>query len=107
MRNSCSLGLRYVFLELVPNGQLSFFHLGFKIGNFFLIASFHDHCLLVPFLLETSLIVTAVGETLYRLHVVVLCSSYILMMSRVVLSNDQEMAQLERNSHSKNRSRAK
>ena len=26
-----------------------FFHLGFSSGNFFLIASFPDHCLLVPF----------------------------------------------------------
>ena len=37
----------YVFQVSVPNFQLSFSHLGFWSGNFFLIAHFPDHCLLV------------------------------------------------------------
>ena len=33
----------------VPNCHFSFLQLGFPGGNFFLIAPFPDHCLLVPF----------------------------------------------------------
>ena len=45
---SCSLGLRYVFLVEVPNCLLiSFSHLGFWSGNFLMIATFPDHCFLV------------------------------------------------------------
>ena len=33
----------------MPNCQLSFSHLGVWNGDFFLIAPFPDHCLLVPF----------------------------------------------------------
>ena len=52
MGNSCSLGIRYVFLLQVPNCRFGVSHLGFWSGNFFLIAiaPFLDHCLLVPFL---------------------------------------------------------
>ena len=51
--NSCSLGLRYVFLVKVPMCHFSFFFspLCLWSGNFFLIAPFPDHCLLVPFYL--------------------------------------------------------
>ena len=44
--NSCSLGLRYVFLVLVPKCHFSFFPpLCLWRGNFFLIAPFPDHFL--------------------------------------------------------------
>ena len=47
------LGLQCVFLVQVSNCQFSFFsHFGFWSGNFFLIAPFPDHCLLVPFYLD-------------------------------------------------------
>ena len=48
--NSCSFGLRYVFMVykyLIVN--LLFSHYGFWSGNLFLIAYFPDRCLLVPF----------------------------------------------------------
>ena len=47
---SCSFGLRYVFVVKVPISKchFSFFPpLGLCSGNFFLIAPFPDHCLLV------------------------------------------------------------
>ena len=43
--NSCSFGLRNVFMLV----SLGFSHLGFWSGNLFLIAPFPDLCLLVPF----------------------------------------------------------
>ena len=49
LENSCSLGLRCVFKVFVPICQFSFSHLGIWSMNFFLIARFPDHCLLVPF----------------------------------------------------------
>ena len=50
MGNSCSLGLRHVFMVLVLKCHFSFFPpLGLWSGNIFLIAPFSDHCLLVPF----------------------------------------------------------
>ena len=42
--------LQYVFLVIVPDCFFSFFfHLGFWSGNFFPIAPFPDHCLLLLF----------------------------------------------------------
>ena len=38
-----------MFSSIVSNCQFSVSHLGFWSGNFFLIAPFPDHCLLVPF----------------------------------------------------------
>ena len=54
--NSCSLGLQYVSVVQVSNCQFSFSHFGFlsATGNFSLIASFLDHCLLVPFFQQQS-----------------------------------------------------
>ena len=51
LRNSCSIGLRYVFkyTYMYQTVNLVFPHLGFLSGNIFLIAPFLDHCLLVPF----------------------------------------------------------
>ena len=49
LENSCSFGLRNVFLVSVPDCWFGFSHLGFWSGNLFLIASFPDLCLLVPF----------------------------------------------------------
>ena len=46
--NSCLLVILLVIL-LVYDCQFSFFNLDFWSGNFFLIAPFSDHCLLVPF----------------------------------------------------------
>ena len=46
--NSCSFGLRNVFLVSVPGCWFGFSHIGFWSGNLFLIASFPDLCLLVP-----------------------------------------------------------
>ena len=46
--NGRSLGLQNVFLVQVSNCQFSFSHFGFWSGNFFLIAPFPGHCLLVP-----------------------------------------------------------
>ena len=47
--NSCSLGLRCVSWYKCLIVSLVFSHLGFWSGNLFLIAPFHDLCLLVPF----------------------------------------------------------
>ena len=47
--NSCSFGLRYVLWYKYLIVSLVFSHLGFWSGNLFLIASFPDLCLLVPF----------------------------------------------------------
>ena len=47
--NSCSFGLRYVSQYKYLIVSLVFSHLGFWIGNLFLIAPFPDLCLLVPF----------------------------------------------------------
>ena len=48
--NSCSLGLRLVFMVRVPKCHFSFFPpLGLWSGNYFLIAPFPDHCLFVLF----------------------------------------------------------
>ena len=47
--NSCSFGLRYVSWYKYLIVGLVFSHLGFWSGNLFLIASFPDLCLLVPF----------------------------------------------------------
>ena len=46
--NSCSFGLRNVFLVSVPDCWFGFSHLGFWSGNLFLIAPFPDLCLLLP-----------------------------------------------------------
>ena len=46
--NSCSFGLRYVSWYKYLIVSLVFSHLGFWIGNLFLIAPFPDLCLLVP-----------------------------------------------------------
>ena len=46
--NSCSFGLRYVSWYKYLTVSLVFSHLGFWSGNLFLIAPFHDLCLLVP-----------------------------------------------------------
>ena len=40
------------FYLCLGNCQFSFSHLGFWSGNFFLIAPFPDHCLLVPFYIK-------------------------------------------------------
>ena len=55
-------------------------HLVFWSGNFFLVAPFPDHCLLVPF-------------------------TYFVMQlfEKVQVGKDQEKAQSEKDSHSKNR----
>ena len=50
--NSCSFGLRYVSWYKYLIVSLVFSHLGFWSGNLFLIASFPDLCLLVPFCVE-------------------------------------------------------
>ena len=47
--NSCSFGLRNVFLVSVADCWFGFSHLGFWSGNLILIAPFPDLCLLVPF----------------------------------------------------------
>ena len=47
-KNSCSFGLRYVLWYKYLIVNLVFSHLGFWIGNLFLIAPFPDRCLLVP-----------------------------------------------------------
>ena len=47
--NSCSFGLRYVSWYKYLIVSLVFSHLGFWSGNLFLIATFPDLCLLVPF----------------------------------------------------------
>ena len=47
--NSCSFGLRYVSWYKYLIVGLVFSHLGFWSGNLFLIASFPDLCLPVPF----------------------------------------------------------
>ena len=46
--SSCSHGLRYVIFVLVSDCQFGFFPLGFWSGTLFLIATFPDHCLLLP-----------------------------------------------------------
>ena len=46
--NSCSFGLLFSWYKYLIVG-LVFSHLGFWSGNLFLIASFPDRCLLVPF----------------------------------------------------------
>ena len=51
--NSCSFGLRHVFMVEVLKCHFSFFPtLGLWSVNFFLIAPFPDHCLFVLFLLS-------------------------------------------------------
>ena len=47
--NSCSFGFRIVSWYKYLTVSLVFSHLGFWSGNLFLIASFPDLCLLVPF----------------------------------------------------------
>ena len=47
--NSCSLGFRYVYLVSVSDLLIYFFPTSVFNGNFFLIAPFPDHCLLLPF----------------------------------------------------------
>ena len=70
--NSCSFGLRYVSWYKYLIVSLVFSHLGFWSGNLFLIAPFPDLCLLVPF------------------------------NKKVQIGKDQENAQSEKDSHSKN-----
>ena len=48
LENSCSFGLRNVFLVSVPDCWFGFFPPRFWSGNLFLIAPFPDLCLLVP-----------------------------------------------------------
>ena len=55
--NSCSFGLRNVFLVSVPDRWFGFFP-GFRSGNLFLIAPFSNLCLLVPFVTCASLLNT-------------------------------------------------
>ena len=47
--NSCSFGLRNVFIYMYLIVSLVFSHLGFWSGSLFLIAPFPDLCLLVLF----------------------------------------------------------
>ena len=47
--NSCSFGARYVSWYKYLIVSLVFSHLGFWIGNLFVIAPFPDLCVLVPF----------------------------------------------------------
>ena len=47
--NSCSFGLRSVFVVWVPGCWFGVSHLGFWSGSLSLIAPFPDLCLLVPF----------------------------------------------------------
>ena len=47
--NSCSFGLRYGSWYKYLIVSLVFSHLGLWSGNLFLVASFADLCLLVPF----------------------------------------------------------
>ena len=49
LRNSCSLGLRYVFWYKYLNVILVFSHPSVCGMSSFLIAPFPDHCLLLPF----------------------------------------------------------
>ena len=81
--NSCSFGLRYVSWYKYLIVSLFFSHLGFWSGNLFLIAPFTDLCLLVPSSCTWN----------YR-------GSY---SKKVQVGKDQEKAQSERDSHSKNR----
>ena len=55
--NSCSLRLQYIFLVQESNSQFIFSHFSFWGGNFFLIAPFPDHCLLVPFYTRVLVVV--------------------------------------------------
>ena len=86
--NSCSFGLRYVSWYKYLIVSLVFSHLGFWSGNLFLIAPFPDLCLLVPF---------------YDLKLQKLSSFHSGISEKVQVGKDQEKAQSEKDSHSKNR----
>ena len=54
--NSCSFGLRYVFMYKNLIVSLVFSQLGFWSGNLFLIAPFHDLCHLYLFKLHFDIL---------------------------------------------------
>ena len=76
--NSCSFGLRCVSWYKYLIVSLVFSHLGFWSGNLFLIAPFPDLCLLVPFLIQTKIVVTVIG---YIMTCCVLIHLYILLVT--------------------------
>ena len=86
-----------------------FSHLGFWSGNLFLIAPFPDLCLLVPFYYKRDdfdfdkvnfpfLDVDVPRRTSYGVYI----PQFIRFARKVQVGKDQEKAQSEKDSHSKN-----
>ena len=123
--NSCSFGLRYVSWYKYLIVSLVFSYLGFWSGNLFLIAPFPDLCLLVPFF-EGDLTMQDHLDKVYRDLVVFVRDELVKKINhrqinavvgpnnkkrkvtkpwwkKVQVGKDQEKAQSEKDSHSKNR----
>ena len=125
--NSCSFDLRYVSWYKYLIVSLFFSHLGFWSGNLFLISPFPDLCLLVPFFVFRSFSSINLWRQTFRFEDVFTRAFSLKSPPRIItwviynflkvinfhlhrpvfekkvqVGKDQEKAQSEKESHSKN-----